>query len=228
MMLMLNVPATFGLMCLAGPIVELLVEYRSVNAQNTAGIAAALMGYAPGLVGYSAVKIASPTFYALKDSRTPVTIGMVCIVLNVALNLLLVRTSLSYAGLALGTGIAAIANALMLFWMLRRRLGGLDDRRVITSLVKVLLASSAMAAVAWGVEHQLALHWAGDEPWRRAVRVGLAISLGLGTLALTARLLRLHEFQVAFGRVWGRVAGRLAAAAAVAGLPGPGMVRCRP
>ena len=78
----------------------------------------------------------------------------------------------------------------MLFWMLRRRLGGLDDRRVITSLVKVLLASSAMAAVAWGVEHQLALHWAGDEPWRRAVRVGLAISLGLGTLALTARLLR--------------------------------------
>ena len=210
MMLMLNVPATFGLMCLAGPIVELLVEYRNVNAQNTAGIAAALMGYAPGLVGYSAVKIASPTFYALKDSRTPVTIGMVCIVLNVVLNLLLVRTSLSYAGLALGTGIAAIANALMLFWMLRRRLAGLDDRRVITSLVKVLLASSAMAAVAWGVEHQLALHWAGDEPWRRAVRVGLAISLGLGTLALTARLLRLHEFQVAFGRVWGRVAGRLA------------------
>jgi putative peptidoglycan lipid II flippase len=210
MMLMLNVPATFGLMCLAGPIIELLVEYRHVNAHNTAGIAAALMGYAPGLVGYSAVKIASPTFYALKDSRTPVTIGMVCIVLNVVLNLLLVRTSLSYAGLALGTGIAALANAAMLFWMLRRRLAGLDDRRVMTALVKVLLASGAMAAVAWGVEHQLALHWAGHEVWRRAIRVGLAISLGLGTLALTARLLRLHEFQVAFGRVWGRVAGRLA------------------
>jgi putative peptidoglycan lipid II flippase len=213
MMLMLNVPATFGLMALAGPIIELLVEYRSITAQNTAGIAAALMGYAPGLVGYSAVKIASPTFYALRDSRTPVAIGMVCIVLNVALNLLLVRTSLSYAGLALGTGIAAVANALLLFWILRRRLGGLDDRRVLTSLAKVLLASTAMAAVAWGVEHQLALHWAGDEPWRRAVRVGLAISLGLGTLGLTARLLRLHEFQVAFvrvwGGVWGRVAGRL-------------------
>lgn len=210
MMLMLNVPATFGLIALAGPIVELLVEYRSVNAINSAGIAAALMGYAPGLVGYSAVKIASPTFYALKDSRTPVVIGMTCIGLNVVLNLLLVRTSLSYAGLALGTGIAALANALMLYWMLRRRLGGLDDRRVITALLKVLVASAAMAAVAWGVEHQLALHWAGDEPWRRAIRVGLAISLALGTLALTARLLRLHEFEVTFGRVWSRVAGRLA------------------
>jgi putative peptidoglycan lipid II flippase len=210
MMLMLNVPATFGLMVLARPIIELLVEYRHVNATNTAGIAASLMGYAPGLVGYSAVKIASPTFYALKDSRTPVTIGMICIALNVALNLLLVRAGLSYAGLALGTGIAALANAAMLYWMLRRRLGGLDDRRVITALLKVLVASAAMAAVAWGVEHELARHWAGSEPWRRAVRVGVAISLGLATLALSARLLRLHEFQVAFGRVWSRVAGRLA------------------
>ncbi|MEO5820339.1 MAG: murein biosynthesis integral membrane protein MurJ [Vicinamibacteraceae bacterium] len=209
MMLMLNVPASFGLIALAGPIVELLIEYRNVNPANTAGIAAALMGYAPGLVGYSAVKIASPTFYALKNARTPVTIGMTCIFLNVVLNLLLVRTSLSYAGLALGTGIAALANAAMLFWMLRRRLGGLDDRRVITALVKVVAASTAMAAVAWGVEHQLALHWAGHEPWRRAVRVGLAISLGLAALALSARLLRLHEFEVAFGRVWSGVAGRL-------------------
>jgi putative peptidoglycan lipid II flippase len=212
MMLMLNVPATFGLMALAAPIVQMLVEYRQINAQNTLGIAAALMGYAPGLVGYSAVKIASPTFYALRDARTPVAVGMACIILNVVLNLLLVRTTLSYAGLALGTGIAALANAGLLFWMLRRRLGGLDDRRVLTALAKILVASGIMAAVAWGIEHELAIRWAGDEAWRRAIRVTLAISAGLGTLALSARALRLHEFQVASGRVWSRVAGRLARA----------------
>ena len=66
MMLMLNVPATFGLIALAVPITELLVEYRRMTPADTLGVAAALMGYAPGLVGYSAVKIASPTFYALK------------------------------------------------------------------------------------------------------------------------------------------------------------------
>lgn len=209
MMLMLNVPATLGLIVLAGPIVALLVEYRKVTAHNTAGIAAALMGYAPGLVGYSAVKIASPTFYALRDARTPVAVGVISIVLNVVLNLILVR-SMSYAGLALGTGLAALANAGILFWLLRRRLGGLDDARVATALVKIVVASLVMAAAAWSVEHELAIVWAGDEPWRRAIRVGLAIATGLGTLALTARLLRLHEFQVAFGRVWSRVGGRLA------------------
>jgi putative peptidoglycan lipid II flippase len=180
-----------------------------VTSHNTAGIAAALIGYAPGLVGYSAVKIASPTFYALRDARTPVTVGMVAIALNVVLNLLLVRY-FSYAGLALGTGIAALANAGILFWLLRRRLDGLDDARVLVALVKIVAASLVMAAAAWGVEHELAIVWAGHEPWRRAVRVGLAIGAGLGTLALAARLLRLHEFQVAFGRVWSRVGGRLA------------------
>ena len=41
------------------------------------------MFYAPGLVGYSAVKIASPTFYALRDSRTPVMVSMLSVVANV-------------------------------------------------------------------------------------------------------------------------------------------------
>ena len=209
MMLMLNVPATLGLIVLAGPIVALLVEYRKVTSHNTAGIAAALMGYAPGLVGYSAVKIASPTFYALRDARTPVAVGVTAIALNVVLNLTLVRV-LSYPGLALGTGLAALANAGILFWLLRRRLGGLDDKRVITALVKIVLASLVMAAFAWGVEHELAIYWPGHELWRRAIRVGLAIAAGLGSLALAARILRLEEFEVAFGRVWSRIGGRLA------------------
>ena len=73
---------------------------------------------------------------------------------------------------------------------------------MIPSLVKVLLASSAMAAVAWGVEHQLALQWAGDEPWRRAVRVGLAISLGLGDAGA-------HRPAAAAARIPGRIRPRL-------------------
>ena len=53
MMLMLNVPATFGLVVLAQPILELLVEYGKVTPGDTAGVARALIFYAPGLVGYS-------------------------------------------------------------------------------------------------------------------------------------------------------------------------------
>jgi putative peptidoglycan lipid II flippase len=72
MMLMMNVPATLGLVALATPIVALIFQHGSFTADATVGTAAALVFYAPGLVGYSAVKLAVPAFYALRDSRTPV------------------------------------------------------------------------------------------------------------------------------------------------------------
>jgi putative peptidoglycan lipid II flippase len=204
MMLMLNVPATFGLIALAVPIVELIVEYKAMSPEDTRGIAAALIGYAPGLVGYSAVKTLSPTFYALRDPRTPVAISMVSIALNIVLNLVLVRP-LSYQGLALGTGISALVNAALLFWLLRRRIAGLDERRVFVAFGKVLIASAVMSAAAWGIEHYLSLAWPARSALARLVRVGLAVTGGLLTLAASARLLRLYEFDVAFGRVLSRL-----------------------
>jgi putative peptidoglycan lipid II flippase len=207
MMLMLNVPATFGLVVLAQPILELLVEYGKVTPEGTAGVARALIFYAPGLVGYSSVKIASPTFYALKDSRTPVTISVIAIAVNVALNLALVRV-LGYAGLALGTGLASLVNAGLLFWFLRKRLGGLDGRRVSVSLVKILIASVVMSIAAWSMEYGLSQAWPGEDVFHRFVRVMLAIGTGVATLAISAKLLRLEEFERALGRVLGRFVKR--------------------
>ena len=211
MMLMLNVPATFGLVVLAQPILELLVEYGKVTPGDTAGVARALVFYAPGLVGYSSVKIASPTFYALKDSRTPVAISMTAIAVNVVLNVTLVRV-LGYAGLALGTGLASLVNAGLLFWFLRKRLGGLDGRRVSVSLVKILIASVIMAIAAWSMEYGLSQVWQGEDVFHRFVRVMSAVGTGVATLALSAKLLRLEEFERALGRVLGRFVKRRQAA----------------
>ena len=72
------------------------------------------MCYAPGLIGYSAVKLMSPAFYALGNSRVPVIASAASVVVNIALNLVLVRT-LGHRGLALGTAIAALCNAGVLF-----------------------------------------------------------------------------------------------------------------
>jgi putative peptidoglycan lipid II flippase len=204
MMLMLNVPATFGLVALATPIIELLVEYGKVTPDATHGMAVALLCYAPGLVGYSAVKLLSPTFYSLRDSRTPVLVSLLSIAVNVTLNLTLVRV-MGFGGLALGTGLAALVNATMLFVLLRKRLDGIEGQRIATALSKILVASIVMAAVAWGAEHWLSIVWPGHHLVRRAVRVGLAVGAGVGTLVLMARLLRLQEFERALDSVLKRV-----------------------
>ncbi|MFL6279684.1 MAG: murein biosynthesis integral membrane protein MurJ, partial [Vicinamibacterales bacterium] len=147
MMLMLNVPATIGLIALAHPIVALLLERGHFKPYDTSATAAALIFYAPGLLGYSTVKIASPSFYSLRDSRTPVIVSVIAVLTNLTVNVLLVRV-MGYRGLALGTALAAMFNAGTLLWLLRRRLGGLDERRIAIAFAKIIAASAALGIAA--------------------------------------------------------------------------------
>lgn len=208
MMLMLNVPATAGLVALAVPIVSLIFERGQFALDSSTGpTAAALMCYAPGLVGYSTVKIASPTFYALRDSRTPVLVSAASIVINLALNLLLVRV-LGYRGLALGTALAALFNASLLLTLLARRLGGLEASRLGMSFAKIGAASLIMGGVAAAVESWSHGLLPGDTTWVRLVRVVGAIGAGLLALAASARALRIQEFDEAIKRVTARLGTR--------------------
>jgi putative peptidoglycan lipid II flippase len=200
MMLMLNVPATIGLMVLAEPIVALIYERQNFSAYDTGSTAAALMFYAPGLLGYSAVKIASPTFYSLRDSRTPVIVSVLSIGANLGMNLVLVRV-MGFRGLALGTAIAALLNAVVLLWLLRTRIEGLEGRRVATALAKITAASLLMGLAAHFAAASLTVLMPGGGEVAKLIRVGAAIAAGVVVLAASARLLRIEEFNEATSRV---------------------------
>ena len=205
--LAINLPATVGLMVLGVPIVEVIFERGAFTAADTSATAAALLLYAPGLAGYAAVRIAVPCFYALGSSRTPAAISVAAVTLNIGLNLVLVRV-LGYRGLALGTSVAALVNALALLVVLRRRLDGLDLRRVLTLIGKVLVASTAMGAAAW-MAHDLLLDlWDGAGLAVRSGRLAASIAAALAVLLLSARLLRLRELDEALGLVAGRLRRR--------------------
>jgi putative peptidoglycan lipid II flippase len=209
MMLMLNVPATVGLVALASPIVALLFEHGSFTRDATAATAAALVCYAPGLIGYSAIKLAVPTFYSLQDSRTPVMAGAISVAFNLSVNLVLVRV-LGFRGLAIGTAASALFNATLLMWSLRRRLGGVDGRRIAVAFAKVLAASFVMGLAAWGTEHWLAGAVPGNATTIKLFRVSLAIGAGVATLAAAARALRISEFDEAVRAVLAKLSGRRA------------------
>jgi putative peptidoglycan lipid II flippase len=208
LMLMLSVPATLGLMVLAYPIVELIFQRRAFDAHSTLLVSSALVFYAPGIIGYSIVKIASPSFYSLLDARTPVTVGVVTIVANLVLNIWLDHL-MGFRGLALGTAIAANINAGLLLFLLARRLGGIDGARVFVSLLKITAASVAMAVAAYYGEawlHRvLPVSLLGRIELPRAIRVVGGISAGVGTLAGAAWVLRIEEFNQAITRVLARV-----------------------
>ena len=193
MMLMFNIPATFGLLALATPIVRLLFERGHFLPSDTMQTAAALRFYALGLVGYSTVRIASPTFYALRRSRVPVVVSVCTIAVNVILSVALVRV-MGFRGLALGTSVAALANGLLLAWLLRKALHGIDGGRLAIVLLKTVAAGLAMTAVTLGVQTALRVVLPGEYFVAQATRLAAAIGLGIIALAGSAKLLRIREF----------------------------------
>ena len=204
LMLMLNVPATLGLMVLATPIVQLLFERGHFLPADTAATAAALRLYAAGLIGYSAVRIASPTFYAIGESKTPAIVSVSAIAVNVIASVTLVR-AIGFQGLALGTSIAAIVNAALLLWLLHRRLGGLDGRALLATVAKVTASSLVMAAAAAGIQHAMDRVAPGTHLTPQVIRLGATIGASLAVLAVMARMLGVEAFDEAVEMARARV-----------------------
>ena len=122
---------------------------------------------------------------------------MATVVLNIALNLVLV-TLIGYQGLALGTSVAALANALVLLIVLNRRLEGLNIKQIVTTGVKITIASLVMGAAATLTHSWLLLSWVSDNFLTRFGSITISIGVGLIVLVLTSRLLRLTELDQAW------------------------------
>jgi len=192
LMMLLNVPATVGLIVLADPIVRVIFEHGSFTAADTAATASALRFYAFGLLGYSVVRIVSPVFYALGRSRTPVMISAGSVVANVALNLALVRV-MGYRGLALGTSLTALLNAAAQILLIRREIGGIDGRTIAGSFGRVALASALMGVATAAANWLLPAWLPGEALPLQALRLAWSIGLGLLVLFATAWALRIPE-----------------------------------
>ena len=200
LMLMLNVPATLGLVVLATPIVRLLLERGRFLPADTAATAAALQFYAVGLIGYSTARIVSPVFYALGKSRVPVAASVVSMLINIVSSVALVEF-MGFRGLALGTSLAAISNGAMLLFLLRSPLNGIDGRHLLVATMKIGVAAVVMAAVAITVYRLAAAIVPGAGLIEQAARLTTAIVCALAALAAAAKLLGIEEFDDALAGV---------------------------
>jgi putative peptidoglycan lipid II flippase len=154
-MLLLAVPASIGLIMLREPIIVFLYQRGAFNARSTELVSWALLWYAAGLVGHCIVEVLARAFYALQDTKTPVLIGTVAMLLNIVFSFgfaeLFTRLHwLPHGGLALANSIATALEAIGLYILIRKRLSGLADRSIISGIGFALLGSAAMGVFLWG------------------------------------------------------------------------------
>ncbi len=177
--LALTVPATVGLIVLGRAFVRVLFEGGLFESTATDAVVWALHGYALGLVGHSMLEVSARTFYAQQDTRTPLFVAAGAMIVNVVASLAL-RGALGHAGLALGNSIGVSLEVLALLIIARRRLGGIDERRILLSLARFAAAAIAMAVAIIALQSVFAA-WplpdgvvAGDSI-RRAIGIGVPL-----------------------------------------------------
>ena len=186
--LFIAIPSAIGLLVLRVPLIQLIYQRGEFQDTSTELVATALSFYALGLIGHSGIEILTRAFYGMHDTRTPVILGILSLVLNLILSLTLIGP-MHIAGLALANTIAAMAEMTLLSITLRSRLGGLDDRRILATTLKTIVAALAMALGVWEFLNR-------TEGLGSVVRGISGIFLGGGIFFAVAWLLRIEELRM--------------------------------
>jgi putative peptidoglycan lipid II flippase len=152
-----------------------------------------LAAYAVGLIPFVLIRSAVATFYARKDTATPVRASLTGLTVNVILKIALMG-ALAQVGLALATAVGAWINLLLVLGFAVRA-GYLDlDRALMGSLVKFAVSGVVLAAALWFAAGFAAPHLPQLGVLRDVAALLVLIAVGAVVYAGSVLLL--------FGRRW--------------------------
>jgi len=189
-------PVVVWVILLGEPIVQLLFQRGAFDPAATWGTNLAWIGYLGWIYAGAWGAILTNAFYALQETKTVVVIGILGTVLYLVLSFLLYKP-LGFLGLALALSAMAGFNAIVFILVLRRRLGGIEGRRILVTLRKTLVAAGVMAlalAVSRSGLAAGATLLTGHQSLRLIGYLALAGSLSLLVYLVTTALLRCEEW----------------------------------
>jgi putative peptidoglycan lipid II flippase len=207
---LITLPAALGLIVLAQPVISVLFERGEFTYGDLVRTAGAMQFYAVGLLGLAASIVLTRCFFAMRDSRTPVIVASSVMVLNVVCSALLVRP-FGVNGLASANSLASLAEAAVLYGILRTRVGASDGEAIGASVWRVVVASGAMAVVAYALNGIL-WHDAGTI-WQHVATLSVDIVAAGATFLAAGTLLRVKELAQLLAMMADYVGRRAASAA---------------
>ncbi len=197
----LLMPASVFMIVLAHPIVQLLFERGEFDADNTKLVATALQGFAVGLIGNGAIQLLMRAFFSLRTPWTPAIVGAT---VNLAGNIVLggfLHGPLGVFGITLSMAIANTASFLVMFAILRRRLGGAPIMPIASAVLVSGLASGACVLVGWAGWGAVELLGDGILVHVASMTVAIALTWGLyAPLALKLHLVNVPQLRRALRR----------------------------
>lgn len=200
----LALPAACGLILLGEPIVTLIFERRAFNPQMTQMVTWALIWYSFGLVFHCVVELVSRAFYAIHDTKTPVTVLFFAMLLNILLSILLSRAFsgfgwMPHGGVALANTIATALESGLLLFLMRRRLQGLHGRHILAGILQ-----SAAAAAAMSLGLYFWLRFSAVREISPLVVVTVGVVAGIGIYLAAGAALKMDELKEIYSLIMRR------------------------
>src|SRR3954462_9771762 len=191
--LLFSVPFVAAFLTVPELITRAMFAHGAFSRTDAAAAGATLAAYAIGLIPFVLIRSAVATFYARKDTATPVKAALIGVVVNVVLKIALVG-SLAQVGLALATVVGAWINLLLVAGFAVRA-GYLDlDRALVSSTLKFALSGAVLAGALWLTARFAEAHLGGLSAFRDESM--LVVLVAVGTIVYAGSVLLL------FGRRW--------------------------
>jgi putative peptidoglycan lipid II flippase len=191
--LLFSVPFVAAFLTVPDVIMRAMFARGAFSKADAATAGATLAAYAVGLIPFVLIRSAVSTFYARKDTATPVKAALTGVAVNVALKIALVG-SLAQVGLALATAVGAWINLLLVLGFAVRAGYLAFDRALVLSLAKFAVCGAVLAAALWLAARFAASHFSQLSALRDEAALLLLIVVGAIVYAGSILLL--------FGRGW--------------------------
>jgi len=201
----LSLPAAALLLALAPEVVRLLFERGRFTPLDTTLTSQALMLYCLGIWSAAATRNCAAGFYSLGDTRTPALVAVGVVAANVGINLVLMRI-IGFRSFPLAAAVTGAANFVVLFILLRKRLGGLATRHLASVTIRTLAASVLAGLAARGAASGLGVLVPAGGLAGKALVVLVGGGVGTGIYLAASRLLRIREVFEAIRQLLGRFA----------------------
>ncbi len=185
-----GVPAAAALMVLAEPLIATMFRYGEFDVVDVHHTARALVAFSAGLLPLVMVKILAPGFFARENTRTPVRIAAIAMLVNIVVSVALFYP-LAHVGLAVATSVSAVVNAGLLLIVLYREQIYRPGPGWLKLLFQVVVATAAMTAALFWLRGDL-FDWSEASLMWRVVSLtfcvaGGAVTYFLGILVLGIR-----------------------------------------
>ncbi|MBR9649126.1 murein biosynthesis integral membrane protein MurJ [Clostridium tyrobutyricum] len=190
--IIIMVPAAVSIGMLRTSLVTLIFRRGAFTVEAAKLTSNALLFYCPAMIAYGIRDILNKAFYSLKDVKTPMINSFLGIIVNIIINIFIVKY-MKVSGLTLATTISAVTTTILMLWNLNKRIKGIDISKIFINFIKVIVASGIMGVVIFIINRLCNYTFASP---MKASLVSILASLVIGTIvyAVSLYMVRIREY----------------------------------